>query len=222
MLPMLVCVRDEIQVNPGMRSAGTGGLGCREFPSAPPSPSRTAVSGSARKNMRSETTGGSARRHAASMDPPSFRSADVPTRRVRERPRRGFSSVLVYERRKITKAHKDLVIRVMSPWAATVPGERPCGMPTSTPLTLSRAARAELESLARSHRGRADEARRARIILLLTDGHSYSTICERVDCTPQTIATWKARYEADGIAGLRGRHRGSKARVLTPQVEARI
>ena len=97
-----------------------------------------------------------------------------------------------------------------------------CGMPTSTPLTLSRAARAELESLARSHRGRADEARRARIILLLTDGHSYSTICERVDCTPQTIATWKTRYEADGIAGLRGRHRGSKARVLTPQVEARI
>ena len=41
-------------------------------------------------------------------------------------------------------------------------------MPTSTPLTLSRAARAELESLARSHRGRADEARRARIILLLS------------------------------------------------------
>jgi hypothetical protein len=61
-----------------------------------------------------------------------------------------------------------------------------------------------------------------RIILLLTDGHSYSTICERVDCTPQTIATWKARYEADGLAGLRGRHRGSKARVLTPQVEGWI
>ena len=95
-------------------------------------------------------------------------------------------------------------------------------MPTSTPLTLSRPARAELESLARSHRGRADEARRARIIVLLHDGHPYSTICERVDCTPQTVATWKARYERDGIAGLRGRHRGSKPRVLTPQLEARI
>jgi transposase len=95
-------------------------------------------------------------------------------------------------------------------------------VPTATPLTLSRAARVELEALARSNRGRADEARRARIILLLTDGHSYSTICERIDCTPQTIATWKARYEADGITGLRGRHRGSKRRVLTPQVEARI
>ena len=95
-------------------------------------------------------------------------------------------------------------------------------MPTSTPLVLSGEARAELEALARSHRGRADEARRARIVLLLADGHSYTTIAERVDCTGQTIATWKARYQADGIDGLRGRHRGSKPRVLTPQVEARI
>jgi transposase len=95
-------------------------------------------------------------------------------------------------------------------------------VPTATQLPLSCDARAELESLARSHRGRADEARRARIILLLAEGHSYSVISERIDCTPQTIATWKARYDADGVAGLRGRHRGSKPRVLTPQVEARI
>jgi len=70
--------------------------------------------------------------------------------------------------------------------------------------------------------GRADEARRARIILLLADGHSYSTIGERVDCTAQTIATWKARYQEAGLNGLRGRHHGSKPRVLTPQMEARI
>ena len=95
-------------------------------------------------------------------------------------------------------------------------------MPTSTQLTLSHESRIALEALARSHRGRADEARRARIILLLADGYPYSTISERVDCTAQTIATWKARYLADGVAGLRGRHRGSKARVLTPQLEARI
>jgi len=89
-------------------------------------------------------------------------------------------------------------------------------------LTVSRDERAALEALARSQRGRADDARRARIILLLAEGQSYSTICERMDCTPQTIATWKARYLADGVAGLRGRHRGSKPRVLTPQLEARI
>ena len=47
-----------------------------------------------------------------------------------------------------------------------------------------------------------------------TDGHSYSTICERVDCAAPTIATWKTRYEADGLAGLRGspsRVEGSRA-----------
>ncbi len=95
-------------------------------------------------------------------------------------------------------------------------------MLTSTPLTLPDVERADLEALARSRRGRADESRRARIMLLLADGYSYTAICERVDCTPQTIATWKARYQAQGISGLRGRHRGSKPRVLTPQVEARI
>ena len=95
-------------------------------------------------------------------------------------------------------------------------------MLTSTPLTLSDDERAELEGLARSRRGRADESRRARILLLLADGYSYTAICARVDCTAQTIATWKARYQAQGVRGLRGRHRGSKPRVLTPQVEARI
>lgn len=95
-------------------------------------------------------------------------------------------------------------------------------MLTSTPLTLSDVDRAALEVLARSRRGRADESRRARIILLLADGYSYTAIGERVDCTAQTIATWKARYQAHGVRGLRGRHRGSKPRVLTPQVEARI
>ena len=95
-------------------------------------------------------------------------------------------------------------------------------MLTPSVLTLSDDERGALEAVARSHRARADEARRARIILLLADGQSYTTICERVDCTPPTIAMWKARYLRGGLAGLRGRHRGSKARVLTPPVEARI
>lgn len=95
-------------------------------------------------------------------------------------------------------------------------------MPSPTPLVLTRDERAALDALARTQRGRADLARRARIMLLLADGYSYTAICARVHCTPQTIATWKARYLAAGLAGLRGRHRGSKPRVFTPQLEARI
>ena len=85
-------------------------------------------------------------------------------------------------------------------------------MRTSTPLTLPNQERAELEMLAR----RAVVARTnrgARIILWLADGCSYTGMRERVACTAQTIATWKARYQADGVRGLRGRHRGSKPRV---------
>jgi transposase len=59
-------------------------------------------------------------------------------------------------------------------------------------------------------------------MLLLADGYSYTATCEHVDGTAQTIATWKGRYQADGIGGLRGRHRRWKPRVLTPHVEARI
>jgi transposase len=95
-------------------------------------------------------------------------------------------------------------------------------MPFANNLVLTHDERASLETMARSRSGRADEARRARILLMLADGHSYATIAAHLECTGQTIATWKARYLADGTAGLRGRHRGSKARVLTPQLEARI
>jgi len=48
---------------------------------------------------------------------------------------------------------------------------------TPTPFKLSDAERGDLDLLARSRRGRADESRRARIILLLAEGYSYSTIC---------------------------------------------
>ncbi len=57
---------------------------------------------------------------------------------------------------------------------------------------------------------------------MLADGEPYTTISDRLQCTAQTIATWKARYQAGGLLGLRGRHRGSRPRVLTPQLEARI
>jgi transposase len=72
-------------------------------------------------------------------------------------------------------------------------------------LTLTDHERTEFEALARSRRGRADESLRARIVLLLADGCSYSAICERSDCTPQTIATWKARFQAHGVRAGRNR-----------------
>src|SRR5687767_4893122 len=95
-------------------------------------------------------------------------------------------------------------------------------MPSTTPLTLRLDQRTELEARVRSGRGRADAARRARVILLLADGHSYATIATMTGCSSRTIALWKHRFAQDGLAGLSARHRGSKPTVLTPALAARI
>lgn len=94
-------------------------------------------------------------------------------------------------------------------------------MPSSR-LTLTTEQRTELETRERSRRGRADAARRARVILLLADGDPYATITAKTGCSSRTIALWKRRFEADGLAGLAARHRGSKRTVLTPALQARI
>ena len=92
----------------------------------------------------------------------------------------------------------------------------------STSLVLTTDQRSDLEARVRSGRGRADAARRARVILLLADGCSYATIAAMTGCSSRTIALWKQRFATDGLAGLAARHRGSKPTVLTPALEARI
>jgi len=92
----------------------------------------------------------------------------------------------------------------------------------STEITLTTDERTTLEQLARRRKGRADLATRAQGILWLADGVSYATLTERLGWSSRTTATWKQRFLADRLDGLRSRHRGSKPRVLTPQLEARI
>ena len=92
----------------------------------------------------------------------------------------------------------------------------------STSLVLTPDQRSDLEARVRSGRGRADAARRARVILLLAEGNSYAAIATMTGCSSRTIALWKQRFAKDGLAGLAARHRGSKPTVLTPALEARI
>jgi len=89
-------------------------------------------------------------------------------------------------------------------------------------LTLDPSDRNELEERARSRTLRADDVRRARLILLLADGESYSEIAEKLGCNRSYVSTWKKRFEEDGLAGLYARHQGRKRTVLTPSMEARI
>ena len=96
-------------------------------------------------------------------------------------------------------------------------------MPSVTePLIMTVDERATLESYARARAGRADVAQRARAMLLLAAGASYAEVTATVGWSSATTAKWKTRFEADRLAGLWGRHQGSKPRLRTPQMEARI
>lgn len=89
-------------------------------------------------------------------------------------------------------------------------------------MTLTAMERKELERRVSSRKGRADEARRARCLLLLTAGTSWARIRAQVGCYDSYIARWSARFAAERLAGLYSRHRGQPATVLTPKLEARI
>lgn len=59
-------------------------------------------------------------------------------------------------------------------------------------------------------------------MLLLADGTSCGEITATGGWSSATIAKWKRRFETDRLAGLWGRHKGSKPRLRTPQMEARV
>src|SRR5438477_969875 len=92
----------------------------------------------------------------------------------------------------------------------------------STSLMLTTDQRSVLEARVRSGRGRADAARRARVILLLAEGCNYAAIATIDWLQFADDCLWKQRFATDGLLGLAARHRGSKPTVLTPALEARI
>jgi transposase len=92
----------------------------------------------------------------------------------------------------------------------------------SNAINLSKAERMELERRAASRSGRAEDARRARVILLLAEGHTWDETCDRLECSRGFVDRWSQRFSEQRIAGLHSRHLGQVATVLTPQLEARI
>lgn len=89
-------------------------------------------------------------------------------------------------------------------------------------VVISPPERRELNSRVRGRKIRAEDARRARLILLLAKGESYTSICEKLGCSPSFISRWKTRFLRDRLAGLYPRYRGSELTSLTPKLEARI
>jgi transposase len=63
---------------------------------------------------------------------------------------------------------------------------------------------------------------RAKLILMLAEGTSYSSIKLRLGTTAPTISRWKRRFLAAGLDGLDTAHPGQKPSVLTAKLRARI
>ena len=89
-------------------------------------------------------------------------------------------------------------------------------------ITLTKRERMELRRRANSRIGRAEDARRARVILLLAEGRTWDVVCEHVACSRGFVASWRQRFADGRLAGLYSRHRGQAPTRMTPRVEARI
>ena len=89
-------------------------------------------------------------------------------------------------------------------------------------MKLTESERLELIKQASTRTGRAEDARRARCVLLLAEGKTWSEVRSKLECNDSFIARWSARFAAERLAGLYSRHRGQPARTLTPKLEARI
>ena len=89
-------------------------------------------------------------------------------------------------------------------------------------ITLTNTEFDFLTQTARSRTVRAEDARRARLILMLAEGDSWDEVCDKLDCARGFIARWRKRFLDERLAGMYSRHRGQTAKRLTPQLEARI
>ena len=89
-------------------------------------------------------------------------------------------------------------------------------------IELTVEEREELTRWSKSRTLPAGDVFKATLILALADGKSYSRIEEELNTSRPTVARWKARFEQDRIAGLEGRHKGSRPRKVTPAVQARL
>jgi transposase len=89
-------------------------------------------------------------------------------------------------------------------------------------VVLSEEQQLELSRIAQSRSLPAGYVFRARLILMLAEEASFSTIKQRLGTTAPTIIRWKNRFVAAGLEGLDTSHPGQPASVLTPKLRARI
>lgn len=95
-------------------------------------------------------------------------------------------------------------------------------MATGSEISLTTDQRSELSSIAQSRSLPAGYVFRAKLILMLAQGASFSAIKRQLQTTAPTIVRWKQRFLQSGLDGLDTYHPGQQAMLLTPALRARI
>ena len=81
---------------------------------------------------------------------------------------------------------------------------------------------AELERIVRSSTAEVRMVERAQIVLCAAEGRSAAEIGRLVGCSTNTAQKWRARYEQDGITGLRDLPRSGKPLIYSQADRARL
>lgn len=89
-------------------------------------------------------------------------------------------------------------------------------------MKLTKSETEELQQQADTRNGRADSARRARLILLLADGLTWADIRTKLDCSDSYINRWSSRFTSERLAGLFSRHAGREPYKVSDRIEARV
>jgi transposase len=95
-------------------------------------------------------------------------------------------------------------------------------MPTIRPLVITDEERAELQRRVRAHTTPQRTAKRARIVLLAADGLPNRQIAPMVGMNQHTVAQWRRRFAAEGLAGLQDRKRSGRPLVYDHDQRLRI
>lgn len=96
------------------------------------------------------------------------------------------------------------------------------GMERAKGIPLSPPERRELWVRVRARGGRAEDVKRARLVLMLGQGKTYREISEQLGCSLAYVARWKMRFLSERLAGLHSRHAGKAPGQGSLALEARI
>ena len=90
------------------------------------------------------------------------------------------------------------------------------------PLTLSEEEHEQLSAIVNSRSLPHGLVRRARIVLMASEGMTNCAIAERVSLSPQMVCKWRQRYLQQGMAGLHDELRPGRPRTISDEEVAEL